>query len=1125
MSSEPRSDRVRSALAVGSTFGAYGIRALLGAGGMGQVYRAFDPRLGREIALKVIRRVEGDDDSSLDRLLREATLASALNHPNIVTIYETGVVDSDRYIAMELVDGATLRQLAAQGLPLSRIVGIARQAAEALAVAHAAQIVHRDIKPDNVMVRPDGYVKLLDFGLARVQPNPFSGPTRQPSTGARSEAGLILGTVGYMAPEQARGEAVTAEADIFALGVVLYELVTGRHPFMAASQLGTLHALLWETPEPPSLLNPELPRAIDQLIVEALQKDQRLRPGASEVMYRLALAHDSSVATALSSVTVTPRPAVANANLVGREHELDAMSHEFDRAQRGKARLVVVSGEAGVGKTTLIEAFVQQLEDKGEPVRVGRGRCSERLAGSEAYLPVLEALDSLQRNEHLGSLSRLIRALAPSWYAQLMPPTENDSSAARLAAETSGGLQERLKREIASLLEEVGRIQPVILWFDDVHWADPSTTDLIGYLARRLDNSRLLIVATGRPSEFAQLRHPFLPLKLDLVSRGLCREITPSVLDEAAIERYIALQFPEHAFPAGLARLIHQRTEGNPLFMAEVVRDLRRRQVVQQKDGRWVMTDDLSSVARELPESVRSLIQRKLDALDDMERRLLSAASVQGMDFDSAILAGALQLDEEDVETRLERLEREYALVRFVRELETPNRALTLHYRFAHHMYQNACFESLRATRKAALSRAIAERLVQRYGDQPCDCLAEIAMLFEVARDNISAAEYWNRAAQAAARLYAHDESARLAQRGLDLIKAEPASPARAAAELALQMTYGLAIKTSKGYAVPEVGRAYERARELCRQVDEPARVIPVLIGMSAHHIVAGEIRIAHGIAVEMMALFERIGDPHLQMIGEWSLGAANFHLGELEEGHRRLERSLTLYDPAFHGPRVWQTGIEPGIFCRCELSRTLTVRGFPDAGLATVQRAVADARQIDHPQPLAFALLFEIFVHLARRTPHEVQRVYEQLAIICQSHGIAQELHWAAPLVGRAFIELGDINRGLRVLQEGLAAHTTTRSKLLRPYYFVLLVRRAAEGRPSRSRAGRVERVGPRRRRDRAARVRVRARAAAGRGLRRHGRDGGGRGEVPGRARRSPGARARAGSNCAPRAATRTIS
>jgi serine/threonine protein kinase/tetratricopeptide (TPR) repeat protein len=1029
-----------TSLPAGARFGVYEIRALLGAGGMGQVYRAFDPRLGREIALKVIRRLGSEDESALDRLLREATLASALNHPNIVTIYETGVVGTDRYIAMELVDGATLRTLAAQGLPLARIVAIARQVAEALAVAHAAQIIHRDIKPDNVMVRPDGYVKLLDFGLARVQPDPFgAGSTIQPSTGVRTEAGLMLGTIGYMAPEQARGETVTAEADIFALGVLLYELVTGRHPFMAASQLGTLHALLWETPEPPSLLNPELPRALDQLIIESLQKDQRLRPGATEVMYRLALTHDSNIATALSSVAVSRRTPVI-ANIVGREHELDAMAHEFERAQRGRARLVVISGEAGAGKTTLVEAFVHQLEERGEPVRVGRGRCSERLAGSEAYLPVLEALDSLQRKEHLGSLSRLIRALAPSWYSQLMPPSENDSSAARLAAETAGGSQERLKREIASLLEEVGRIQPVLLWFDDVQWADPSTTDLIGYLARRLDTTRLLIVTTVRPSELAQSRHPLLSLKLDLLSRGLCREITPSDLDEAAIDRYIALQFPEHAFPPRFAGLIRLRTEGNPLFMSDVLRDLRRRQVIHQKDGRWVISEDLSAVARELPESVRSLIQRKLDALDDTDRRLLSAASVQGMDFDSAILARALHLDEEDVENRLERLEREHAFVRFVRELEAPDRTLTLQYRFAHHMYQNVCFDALRATRKAALSRAIAAELVQRYGDLHGECMAQIAVLFEVARDHVRAAEYWNRAAQTAARLYAHDESARLAQRGLALLAGEPASAAHTAAELSLQMTYGLAIKTSRGYAVPEVGRAYARARELSRQVEDPSRVIPVLIGMSAHHIVAGEIRTAHGIAVEMMALFERLGDPHLQMIGEWSLGAALFHLGELEEGHQRLERALTLYDPEFHGARVWQTGVEPGIFCRCELSRTQTLRGYPDTGLATVRQAVAAARALDHPQPLAFALLFEIFVHLARRTPREVQRTYDQLAVVCHAHGIAQELHWAAPLVGRAFIELGDANRGLRVLEEGLAAHNSTRSALLRPYFLVLL-------------------------------------------------------------------------------------
>ena len=426
------------------------------------------------------------------------------------------------------------------------------------------------------MVRPDGYVKLLDFGLARLHQDAVTAHSTGP---AATETGLVLGTIGYMAPEQARGERIAPEADVFALGILLYEISTGRHPFNAASQIGTLHALMWEAPEPPSLINPELPRALDQLILEMLQKDARLRPGASEVMFRLNVAHDSSVAVALSSVKVAPRHAPIDPNLVGREREMADLVEEFERVKRGKGRLIAISAEAGLGKTTLMDAFLRQLEESGEAVRIGRGRCSERLAGTEAYLPVLELLDSLQHNEQLGSLSRLIRALAPSWYVQIIPSSENESSAARLAAETTGGSQERLKREISALIEEVSRMQPVILCLDDVHWADPSTTDLISYLARRIQATRLLIITTSRPSELAQSKHPFLPTKLDLMSRGLCREIVPSYLDVQAVEKYVALQFPEHAFPSGFANLIHERTEGSPLFMADVLRDLRRRQL------------------------------------------------------------------------------------------------------------------------------------------------------------------------------------------------------------------------------------------------------------------------------------------------------------------------------------------------------------------------------------------------------------------------------------------------------------------------------------------------------------------------------------------------------------------
>jgi predicted ATPase len=249
-------------------------------------------------------------------------------------------------------------------------------------------------------------------------------------------------------------------------------------------------------------------------------------------------------------------------------------------------------------------------------------------------------------------------------------------------------------------------------------------------------------------------------------------------------------------------------------------------------------------------------------------------------------------------------------------------------------------------------------------------------------------------------------------------------------------MILGTAIKTSRGYAAPEVGEAYSRARELCRGIDDPARVIPVLIGLVAHYIVGGDIESSRDVSVEMQKLFERIGNPHLQMLGEWSFGAALFHLGELEEGYRHCARGLDLYDPSFHGPRVWETGIEPGIFCRCELSRFECLRGEPDKALTTVTQAVAEARALEHPQTLAFALIFAAFAHQERREWRLMGQAIEEAVSLCASRGIAQESMWAEPLAAVAQFEQGETSDGLARMEDGLATIEQMRSPLLRPFY-----------------------------------------------------------------------------------------
>jgi predicted Ser/Thr protein kinase len=262
-------------LAPGARLGPYQIVAPLGAGGMGEVFRARDTRLGREVAVKVLPGGAAADPERRARFEQEARSASALNHPNIVTLLDIGDADGVSFIAMEHVDGRTLRELVGGGPLASRkTLDLAAQLADGLAKAHAAGIVHRDLKPENVMVSKDGFVKILDFGLAKLT-SPLDGSHSQLQTAAAPDtaAGAVLGTVGYMSPEQASGREVDFRTDQFALGAILYEMVTGKRPFQRATGAETLAAIIREDPEDAARLNPRSPAPLRWIIDRCLEKD------------------------------------------------------------------------------------------------------------------------------------------------------------------------------------------------------------------------------------------------------------------------------------------------------------------------------------------------------------------------------------------------------------------------------------------------------------------------------------------------------------------------------------------------------------------------------------------------------------------------------------------------------------------------------------------------------------------------------------------------------------------------------------------------------------------------------------------------------------------------------------
>jgi tetratricopeptide (TPR) repeat protein len=969
--------------------------------------------------------------------LREARAASALNHPNIVTIHEVGETSTgEQFIIQELVEGRTLRNALEGAMALVDAVDVGRQVARALAAAHAAGIVHRDVKPENIMLRTDGYVKVLDFGLARVVD--YQAAERSTRINLDTEPGTLLGTTAYMSPEQATGVQAGPAADIFALGIVLYEMAAGRRPFVAPSPVAVLAAILSEHPVPLVRINPAIPPALDELVHRMLAKEPERRPSARDVDEELAALQGRDTATELA------RSGAATARkTVGRESERAVLRRAYGRVNDGQSLLVAVSGEAGIGKTSLIEDFLSELSTRPERPIVARGRCSERLAGAEAYLPILEALDSLLHRAGGDSLQTLMKAVAPTWYVQVATRSIETSSMAELRSDASAASQERMKREVGAFFHDISRPRPIVVFLDDLHWADVSTIDILNYLAGRFADMRVLFLTTYRPVDMALAQHPFLGISNNLRLRGLFEEIPLGFLAAADVDRYLALQFPEHRFPPDFAAMIHAKTEGSPLFMADLVRYLKDAGGIVEDNGAWVLARSLSDLPRDMPESVRSMIARKIEQLEERDRALLLVASVQGHEFDSTIVSEASEMDAAEVEERLDALERVHVFVKRGAEHEFPDLTLTLAYTFVHVLYQNMLYASLQPTRRALLSGRVARALVAHHdpaAPQASGTAARLAVLFEAAREFASSAGYYFTAAQHAARLFAFREALSLAERGLKVLRGMPAGPLRTQQELGLQMIRGLALRMMKGWAAAEIEPVFARARELCQELDDPPEVFPVRWALTLFHAIRGDLRVYRERADELMVQAQSSGNPAYLMAAHHLVGVSREFLGDMVESSRILDRGRELHDPSRHMTYTAMFGLDPGMIARAMSSRPLWALGYPDRAAERARETLTLARSQRQPMTLAFALVVAQGIHLYRGEWEDAIAMGDEIVALSREYELKQETEWGRSFQGAALAGAGRVDEGIAQLKNSLEMQESIGSGLVRTAFLALL-------------------------------------------------------------------------------------
>jgi class 3 adenylate cyclase len=726
--------------------GRYVVQRFLGEGGRKRVYLAHDTLLDRDVALGLVKTA-GLDEEGRERMRREAqSMARLGDHPNVVTVHDIGEEDGEPYIVSQFMAGGALEDLLEQApdrrLELPSALRIAQGVTRALEHAHANGIVHRDLKPANVFLTEDGTAKLGDFGLAFSHDRPRV-----------SRTGIIVGTAAYMAPEQALGQPPGAPSDLYSLGALLYEMATGRPPFVGDDVVSVISQHQRAEPVAPSWHAPGVPPDLEALILELLEKEPGKRPTATETRDRLA---------SVDPVPHEPDPrageeanrmeSLAEGVFVGREREIDRLRTALEETFDGHGRLLMLVGEPGIGKTRTAQEVGTYARVRGARVLVGRSFEGE---GAPAYWPWLQMArayiqdadpDTLVTDMGPGAAD-IAQVIAE--VQDLIPgvtwPRSLEPEQARF----------RFFDSVTTFLKNAAMRQPMVLFLDDLHWADGPSLRLLQFLARELSDSRLLVVGTYRDVALGR-RHPLSQALADLSREGLVERVPLHGLTEHEVERFIEATASIRP-PRSLVRAVHDETEGNPFFVSEIVS-------LMASEGTLDDAGRLDSFTVTIPQGVREVVGRRLDRLSEDCNRVLAVASAIGREFTVEVVERVAELSRDRVLELLEEAEGQ----RIVSDSSRPG---ALRFVFSHALVREALYEELGVTQRVRLHRRIAEAIEEICGDEREAHLGELAHHFLEAQELERAIDYSAKAAERAVSLMAYEEGAELYGRALQALE------------------------------------------------------------------------------------------------------------------------------------------------------------------------------------------------------------------------------------------------------------------------------------------------------------------------------------------------------------------